>query len=45
MEELLIPQPEKVHRIGEHEQPAAAASSGGPLVTPKQLDGRSPPPH
>jgi DNA-binding Xre family transcriptional regulator len=44
VEELLIPQPERVQRVGEREQPAAAASSGGAAVTPKQRDGRTLPP-
>lgn len=45
VEELLIPQPEKVQRrAGEHEQPAAAASSARAAVTPKQRDGRTLPP-
>lgn len=44
VEELLIPQPEKVHRVDEPEQPAAATSSGGLTVTPRQRDGRTLPP-
>ena len=46
VEELLIPQPELVKRIGERQdQPAVASSSqGGPPVTPKRRDGRSLPP-
>jgi DNA-binding Xre family transcriptional regulator len=44
VEELLIPQPEKVQRIGDQEQPAAAASSAGMTVTPKRRDGRTLPP-
>jgi DNA-binding Xre family transcriptional regulator len=45
VEELLIPQPEKVQRIGDQEQPAAAASSSaGMTVTPKRRDGRTLPP-
>ncbi len=44
VEELLIPQPEKVRRLGEREQPTAAASSGAATVTPKQRDGRTLPP-
>jgi DNA-binding Xre family transcriptional regulator len=45
VEELLIPQPEKVQRIGEQqEHPAAASATGAPAVTPKRRDGRSLPP-
>lgn len=44
VEELLIPQPEKVQRTGEHEQPATATGSGGITVTPRQRDGRTLPP-
>jgi DNA-binding Xre family transcriptional regulator len=47
VEELLIPEPDKVTRLDEqHDQPAAAASSssGGPPVTPQRRDGRSLPP-
>lgn len=44
VEELLIPQPEKVQRIGDQEQTAAAASSAGMTVTPKRRDGRTLPP-
>ncbi|CAI7975186.1 DNA-binding transcriptional regulator, XRE family [Frankia sp. Hr75.2] len=44
VEELLIPQPEKVQRIGDQERPAAAASSAGMTVTPKRRDGRTLPP-
>jgi len=45
VEELLIPEPQTVKRVDEHdEQPAAAASSAGPPVTPKRRDGRSLPP-
>ena len=44
VDELLIPEPGKVKRVdGQDEQPAAA-SSGGPPVTPKRKDGRSLPP-
>lgn len=45
VEELLIPEPEKVKRVDEHRvEPVAASSSGGPSVTPKRRDGRSLPP-
>ncbi|GIH97781.1 helix-turn-helix domain-containing protein [Planobispora siamensis] len=44
VEELLIPQPEKIQRAGQHEQPAAVASSGAVTVTPKQRGGRTLPP-
>jgi DNA-binding Xre family transcriptional regulator len=46
VEELLIPQPELVKRIGERpDQPAVASSlAGGPPVTPRRRDGRSLPP-
>lgn len=46
VEELLIPQPEKVTRIDEQQdQPAAAsAAAATAAVTPKRRDGRSLPP-
>jgi DNA-binding Xre family transcriptional regulator len=50
VDELLIPEPDKVQRPthGEHEQPAAAspgsAGSARPPVTPKRRGGRSLPP-
>jgi DNA-binding Xre family transcriptional regulator len=45
VEDLLIPQPEKVKQVNEQqEQPAAASSSGMSAVTPKRRDGRSLPP-
>jgi DNA-binding Xre family transcriptional regulator len=47
VEELLIPEPDKVKRLDEpHDQPAAAvsSSSGGPPVTPQRRDGRTLPP-
>ncbi|MFG2007304.1 helix-turn-helix domain-containing protein [Spirillospora sp. NPDC048911] len=44
VEELLLPQPEKVQRVGEQEQQASAVATGGPAVTPKRRDGRSLPP-
>jgi DNA-binding Xre family transcriptional regulator len=43
--ELLIPEPHKVRRAGEQDQPAAASSAAGPPpVTPRRRDGRSLPP-
>jgi DNA-binding Xre family transcriptional regulator len=43
--ELLIPEPQKVQRPAEQQdQPAAAASSPGPPITPRRRDGRSLPP-
>ena len=49
VEELLIPEPDKVTRAGGNRQdPPAAASSAsstaGPAVTPRRRDGRSLPP-
>lgn len=45
VEELLIPQPEKVKRVDEpQDQPVATSATGGPAVTPKRRDGRSLPP-
>ena len=46
VEELLLPQPEKVTRIDEQQdQPAAAsAAAATAAVTPKRRDGRSLPP-
>lgn len=45
VEELFIPEPEKVKRVDEpQERPAAASAAGGPAVTPKRRDGRSLPP-
>ncbi len=44
VEELLIPEPEKVQRIGDQEQTAAAASAAGMTVTPRRRDGRTLPP-
>jgi DNA-binding Xre family transcriptional regulator len=45
VEELLIPEPHKVTRAGEQDQPAAASSAAGPPpVTPRCRDGRSLPP-
>jgi DNA-binding Xre family transcriptional regulator len=45
VDEILTPQPEKVKRVDEQaEQQSAAASAGGPSVTPKRKDGRSLPP-
>ncbi|MFI9848709.1 helix-turn-helix domain-containing protein [Nonomuraea sp. NPDC051941] len=45
VDELLIPEPGNVKRADEPAgQQPAAASSGGPSVTPKRRDGRSLPP-
>jgi hypothetical protein len=46
VEELLIPEPDKVKQLDEHDdQPTAvASSSGGTSVTPKRRDGRTLPP-
>ena len=47
VEEIMIPEPEKVRRREDPQQPVAAASSsssGGPPVTPKRRDGRTLPP-
>jgi DNA-binding Xre family transcriptional regulator len=46
VEELLIPEPDKVKQLDEHDdQPtAASSSSGGTSVTPKRRDGRTLPP-
>jgi DNA-binding Xre family transcriptional regulator len=44
VEELLIPQPEKVHRVDEQSDQPAAASSTRSAVTPKRRDGRTLPP-
>jgi DNA-binding Xre family transcriptional regulator len=45
VEEILIPEPEKVQRGGhQHSEQVAAASSGGSSVVPKRRDGRSLPP-
>lgn len=46
VEEIMIPEPEKVHRPGDQqpEPVVAVSSSGGPPVTPKRRDGRSLPP-
>jgi DNA-binding Xre family transcriptional regulator len=47
VEEILIPEPDKVHRLDDqqHQHAVAGASpSGGPPVTPKRRDGRSLPP-
>ena|SRR5579864_4107325 len=43
--DLLIPEPHKVSRaVEQQDQPVAASSSAGPLVTPRRRDGRSLPP-
>ena len=46
VEELLVPEPEKVSACKEQESQAAAAaaSDGPPKVTPRRRDGRSLPP-
>ncbi|MET8054057.1 helix-turn-helix transcriptional regulator [Streptosporangium sp. NPDC005286] len=44
VDELLIPEPDKVKRADESTEQPAAASSGGPSVMPKRKDGRSLPP-
>jgi DNA-binding Xre family transcriptional regulator len=46
VEELLIPEPDKVKQLDEHGDQSAAVSSesGGTSVTPKRRDGRSLPP-
>jgi DNA-binding Xre family transcriptional regulator len=45
VEELLIPEPEKVQQAGQQpDVPAAASLAGGPAVTPRRRDGRSLPP-
>jgi DNA-binding Xre family transcriptional regulator len=46
VEELLIPEPDKVKQLDEQDdQPMATSSaSGGPSVTPKRRDGRTLPP-
>jgi len=46
VEELLIPEPEKVSsgRQGESQATVASASAGPPKVTPRRRDGRSLPP-
>ncbi|MGR6924271.1 helix-turn-helix domain-containing protein [[Actinomadura] parvosata] len=44
VDELLIPEPEKVQRVEHDRQQPAAASSAAPAVTPKRKDGRSLPP-
>jgi DNA-binding Xre family transcriptional regulator len=41
--EVLIPEPEKVHKPGAEQQPKAAAA-GASAVMPKRRDGRSLPP-
>ena len=46
VEELLIPEPDKVTQLDDHGHQSAAVSSasGGTSVTPKRRDGRSLPP-
>jgi DNA-binding Xre family transcriptional regulator len=42
--ELLIPEPDKVSRGAEQDQPAASGTAGPPAVIPRRRDGRSLPP-
>ncbi|MEU7748084.1 helix-turn-helix transcriptional regulator [Nonomuraea sp. NPDC049158] len=45
VEELLIPEPDKVRKADDQQTvPASAAASNAPMVTPRQRDGRSLPP-
>ncbi|MFC4062618.1 helix-turn-helix domain-containing protein [Planomonospora corallina] len=44
VDELLIPEPDKVKRADESTEQPTAASSAGPSVMPKRKDGRSLPP-
>jgi DNA-binding Xre family transcriptional regulator len=44
VEELLIPEPQKVRKADDQQTTAVAAASTGPAVTPRQRDGRSLPP-
>jgi DNA-binding Xre family transcriptional regulator len=45
VEEIMIPEPGKVHRLDEQQhETAGAVASGGKAVTPKRRDGRSLPP-
>ncbi|MEU7838304.1 MULTISPECIES: helix-turn-helix transcriptional regulator [unclassified Nonomuraea] len=45
VEELLIPEPDKVRRVdGGQDKQVTAAAAGGPPVVPKRKDGRSLPP-
>ena len=44
VEEVLIPEPDKVKRPDQATEPKAAAAASGVVVTPKRRDGRSLPP-
>lgn len=44
IEEVLIPEPNKVRRPGQAAEPEAATGTSGLVVTPKRRDGRSLPP-
>jgi DNA-binding Xre family transcriptional regulator len=44
VEEVLIPEPDRVKRPDQATEPKAAAGASGVVVTPKRRDGRSLPP-
>ncbi|WP_435593640.1 helix-turn-helix domain-containing protein [Nocardia sp. bgisy118] len=44
VEELLIPEPDKVNQPVADAEPKALTGTNGPVVTPKRRDGRSLPP-
>jgi DNA-binding Xre family transcriptional regulator len=44
IEEVLIPEPDKVNRPGQATEPKAATGTSGLVVTPRRRDGRSLPP-
>jgi hypothetical protein len=44
VEEVLIPEPDKVNRPVTDAEPKVSTGSGAPVVTPKRRDGRSLPP-
>ena len=44
VEEVLIPEPDKVNRPAQDAQPKSATGTSGLVVTPKRRDGRSLPP-
>jgi DNA-binding Xre family transcriptional regulator len=44
IEEVLIPEPDKVKRLDRAVEPKAATGTSGLVVTPKRRDGRSLPP-
>lgn len=44
VDELLIPEPDKVRRVDDGQDQQVTAASGGPPVVPKRKDGRSLPP-